>query len=190
MTKKIKNICLIIFIIVIFLYILINVIDIEKLIKKQMYPLAHQEYVEKYAAKYNVNKYLIYAIIKTESNFNKDAISSQEARGLMQIMETTANEVAQKIDYNLESVDDLNNPETNIMIGTKYFSNLLDSFNQNEMLAIAAYNAGIGNVKKWISDGIINEDGSNLENIPYKETNNYVRKVLRDKKIYKELYGN
>ena len=57
------------------------------------------------------------------------------------------------------------------------------------MLAIAAYNAGIGNVKKWINDGIINEDGSNLENIPYKETNNYVRKVLRDKKIYKNLYG-
>lgn len=57
-------------------------------------------------------------------------------------------------------------------------------------MAISAYNAGIGTIAKWIEEGIIKEDGSDIENIPYKETNNYVRKILKNYKIYKELYGN
>ena len=55
-------------------------------------------------------------------------------------------------------------------------------------LALAAYNAGSGNVDKWIDSGTLKSDGSDIENIPYKETNMYVRKILRDYKIYKELY--
>ena len=60
----------------------------------------------------------------------------------------------------------------------------------NYMIALTAYNAGKGNVTKWINEGILNEDGSNIENIPYKETNNYVRKIIRDEKIYQDLYEN
>ena len=71
--------------------------------------------------------------------------------------------------------------------GTKYFSLLLDYYNNNYYLAIAAYNAGIGTVTKWIDDGIIKKDGSDIENIPYKETNNYVRKVLNNYKIYSQI---
>ena len=66
---------------------------------------------------------------------------------------------------------------------------LFGQFDGNEYLAIVSYNAGLGKVKEWINNGIIDKDGNNLENIPYKETNNYVRKVLREYQIYKELYG-
>ena len=64
---------------------------------------------------------------------------------------------------------------------------LLEQYGNLE-LALAAYNAGIGNVNNWVEQGIIQKDGSDIENVPFKETNNYVRKILRDYKIYKELY--
>lgn len=103
----------------------------------------------------------------------------------MQLMETTAEEVAKKI--GIEEVD-LKNPECNIRIGTSYFVNLIDYYNGNYYLAIVAYNAGIGTVTKWIDTGIIKADGSDIENIPYKETNNYIRKVLKNYRTYEELY--
>ena len=103
----------------------------------------------------------------------------------MQIMEETAADVTKEI--SMENIN-LKNPECNIEIGTKYFKMLLQYYNYNYYLAISAYNAGIGTVQKWIDNGIIKNDGSDIENIPYKETNNYVRKVLNNYKIYKELY--
>ena len=81
----------------------------------------------------------------------------------------------------------LYDPETNIMLGTKYFDKLLTKYNENYYLAIAAYNAGIGNVDNWINKGIIDADASNIENIPYKETNMYVRKTVKAHKVYEEL---
>lgn len=84
---------------------------------------------------------------------------------------------------------DLRDIETNIELGTKYFSNLVKYYGGNYYLAISAYNAGMGTVSKWIEDGIIKRDGSDIENIPYKETNNYVRKILKNYEIYKGLYG-
>lgn len=90
--------------------------------------------------------------------------------------------------YGIEEVN-LRDAEINIELGTKYFSNLLKQYNKNYNLAITAYNAGIGTVARWIKEGTIKEDGSDIENIPYKETNNYVRKILKNYKIYKELYG-
>lgn len=83
----------------------------------------------------------------------------------------------------------LNDVETNIEIGTSYFTKLVKYYDGNYQLAITAYNAGIGTVARWIKEDILKADGSNIENIPYKETNNYVRKILKNYKIYKELYG-
>lgn len=84
---------------------------------------------------------------------------------------------------------DLTDERTNIEIGTSYFSKLIKYYDGNYYLAITAYNAGIGTVARWIEEGTIKEDGSDIENIPYKETNNYVRKILKNYKIYKELYN-
>lgn len=74
------------------------------------------------------------------------------------------------------------------MFGTKYFSDLLKEYSGNQLLAMAAYNAGKGNIKRWIENGTIKEDGSDIENIPYKETTTYIRKISRNYKIYKMLY--
>ena len=107
----------------------------------------------------------------------------------MQLMESTAQDVCKKTNLNISDEDfrdELLEPETNINIGTKYLSTLIQKYGNVE-IAITAYNAGIGTVDTWIEKGIIKADGSDVENIPYKETNNYVRKILRDYKIYTNL---
>lgn len=170
------------------IFILFKVIKIDDIIMKKLYPLKYSEYVEKYAKEYNIDKYMVYAIIKAESNFNENAKSSSNAIGLMQIMETTAIETAKKMKLEVTE-EDLFKPDLNINIGLKYFTYLLNQYNNNYPLAIIAYNAGIGNVDTWIKEGIIKKDGTDIENVPFKETNNYVRKILRDYEIYKGLYN-
>ena len=106
----------------------------------------------------------------------------------MQLMESTALEVAPKAGIKVTE-HNIYDPDVNINVGSKLISILLQKY-ENTGLALAAYNAGSGNVDNWISKGTIKEDGSDLENIPFKETNNYVRKILRDYDIYVELYNN
>ena len=153
---------------------------------KKLYPIKYSEYVELYAKEYNVDKELIYSIIKAESNFEEQAKSTKGACGLMQLMQSTAEEVARKINVKIDK-DTILEPKININLGTKYISTLIEKY-ENTSLALAAYNAGSRNVDNWIKDGILKKDGSDIENIPYKETNNYVRKILRDYKIYQKLY--
>ena len=165
--------------------IIIVVICINKLMIKILYKKDYSEYVSKYSQEYNVDENLIYAVIKAESNFEANAVSNKNAQGLMQLMYSTAEEVANKIEIEL-TLDNILNPKINIQIGTKYISTLLEKYGCIEV-ALAAYNAGIGNVDKWIENDIIKSDGSDVENIPFKETNNYVRKIIRDYKIYNEI---
>lgn len=160
-------------------------------ILKIFYPQEYADIVENYAKVYNVDESLIFALIKAESNFNENAVSHRDALGLMQIMEETALEVAKKYDIGIDennSKVEILNADKNINIGTKYLSVLLEKYDNVVELAVAAYNAGIGTVDKWISQGVIRADGTDIENIPYKETNNYVRKILVNYKMYKELY--
>ena len=175
--------------IVLILCMIIAFLNIPLRIQKIIYKKDYKEYVQKYAQEYNVDENLIYALIKAESNFNSNAKSSKDAIGLMQLMESTAQDVCKKTDLQISS-DELSEkllePDININIGTKYLSILIQKYGNIE-IAITAYNAGIGTVDNWIEKGIINSDGSNVENIPYKETNNYVRKILRDYKIYTNL---
>lgn len=174
-------------IVVVAVIILILIIVLRNIILKINYPRKYSEYVEKYAEEYRIEKELIYAMIKAESNFNAEAISNKNAIGLMQILDSTAYEVAEEIEKEITK-EDIINPEININLGTKYISNLIKRY-ENIELAVASYNAGIGNVDNWIEQGIIKESGENIENIPFKETNNYVRKILRNYKIYKQLYS-
>lgn len=156
-----------------------------------LYPKTYQEIVSVYEEKYNVEANLIFAVIKAESNFDEKAISNRNAIGLMQIMAETAKDVAQKNDIEINSEnlqEELCDVYKNIEIGTCYLSTLIQKY-QNKEVALAAYNAGTGTVDGWIEKGIIQKDGTDIENIPYKETNNYVRKILRDYKIYEDLYN-
>lgn len=155
-----------------------------------MYPRTYEEAVLVYSEEYNVDKNLILALIKAESNFDEDAISNRNAIGLMQLMEETAIDVANKngIELDDENIqEELSDVYKNIEIGTAYIASLLKQY-ENTEVALAAYNAGIGTVDNWIEKGIINKDGTDIENVPYKETNYYVRKILRDYEIYQELY--
>lgn len=178
MRRKLKRLFRRMFFIIVLGIILFKIIYSQEL--KFVYKTDYSEYVEKYSEMYNVDEKLIYAIIKNESNFDSNAISRVGAKGLMQIMETTAEDVAKEL--NLEEYD-LFSPEDNIKIGTKYFAYLKEKYGEDS-LALAAYNAGFGTVDTWIADGIISSDGTDYENIPYKETNMYVRKILRDYDIY------
>ena len=184
----IEIICIIILIIFIILILLIfQWNNLSETIQKQIYPKKYEQYVNKYSQECDVDNLLIYSIIKVESNFNEKANSHAEAIGLMQLMENTAVETYEHIEAQTVNVEELYQPEINIKIGTYYFSTLLNQYN-NVGLALAAYNAGMGRVDKWIKEGTIKQDGSDLENIPFKETNLYVRKVLNVYEKYKNLY--
>lgn len=179
------------FIIIIAILIIVVFLGIFKnKILKIIYPKTYKEIVSVYSEKYNVEENLVFALIKAESNFNSEAVSHRDAIGVMQIMEETAKDVANKNSIKIENENikqELLKIDNNINIGTKYLSTLLEKY-KNKEIAVAAYNAGIGTVDGWIQKGIIKSDGSDIENIPYKETNNYVRKILRNYKLYEELY--
>lgn len=175
-------------IITIIVILLFGVFKVQNIILKKIYPTKYSEYVYQYAEEYEVDPLLVFSIIKAESNFNPNVVSSSGAIGLMQLMDTTAEELARKLEITFTKKSSLYHPELNIRLGTKYFSELQKEYKGNISLALTAYNAGLGNVKKWIEQGTIQADGGDIENIPYKETNNYVRKILRDYKIYQELY--
>ncbi len=181
--RKIFKVILFCITIAIIVAIICNISNIKSVILKNIYPKKYNDTVEQYAIKYNVDPLMIYSIIKAESNFKSNAKSTSGAQGLMQIMEETA----QELDEN-EEIIDLFDTQKNIEYGTKYYSILLQKYNNIAELALAAYNAGMGNVDNWIEKGIIKYDGSNIENIPYKETNMYVRKILNNYRMYQELY--
>lgn len=186
--NRVQLVLLVIFISIIALILITT--DVEQIILEILYPRNYEEYVEKYSKINELDSLLVYSIIKAESNFNTKAVSDSGAIGLMQLMKNTAQEVAEKIDASCEFDEMiLKNPEDNIKIGTKYYKELLTRYDDNIVLALIAYNAGIGNTEKWIEEGTINSDGSNYENIPFKETSMYVRKILREYEIYKEIYN-
>lgn len=153
-----------------------------------LFPQKYSYYVEKYGKQYGVETALIYAVIKTESGFQPDAISGKNARGLMQLSESTGFWGAAENGIVLTSPEALFDPETNIQIGCWYLARLLNQYDQNVSVALAAYNAGSGNVSKWLKDEQYSQDGTTLYYIPFGETGRYVKKVLLRKKIYEILY--
>ena len=152
------------------------------------YPLSYQNIIKKYSEIYDIDPYLVAAIINVESKYDKNAVSKKEARGLMQISPITGKWAAKE--QNIENFD-LNmlfDPEVNIMIGTWYLNVLWKEFNGDLQLVLSAYNAGCGNVYKRLNDKQYSRDGKSLVKIPFDETKNYVDKVNQNIKIYKILY--
>ncbi len=155
-----------------------------------LYPEKYSEYVEKYAEKYQVDPYLVYAVIKTESNFQPDAKSEDNALGLMQITSDTFDWISSKLDKadRGEVHEDLYDPEMNIRYGTFFLSYLLNEFEEWEV-ALAAYNAGRGITNQWLQDPAYSNDGKTLSHIPYGETSYYVDKVMGNYQQYQKMYG-
>ena len=150
-----------------------------------VYPAGYSDLITKYALRSNLDPFLVYAIIREESWFNKEAVSPAGALGLMQLMPGTAKQVAKESYAGRESLFD---PEVNIELGTRFFSERLRQFDGNIFLAIASYNAGPEAVEKWMRelDGV--ELDEFIEDIPYKETREYVKKVFRSYMEYYRLY--
>ena len=151
------------------------------------YPIRFEQYVQRYAELNGVDENLVFAIIKRESNFRPNAVSHADARGLMQLMPDTAIDVSQRMGIYNFSVDELFDPAVNIRFGVWYIRHLLEMFDGNLVNALAAYNAGQGRVKEWLSNPEnVGEDGS-LINIPIAETRAYVELVLNAMEMYERL---
>lgn len=183
----IKNLILIIccfWILSLFYTGFLNVEDVYKL----RYPTSYAEYVSKYSNLYNVDEYLVYSIIRAESNYEEDAVSNKGAMGLMQIMPDTGEWVAEKLEIENFTPQDLLDAEKNIMIGVWYFKYLLDKFDGELSLAITAYNAGPTNVNKWLSQKEYSDNGKTLSMIPFEETRKYERKVMNAYTMYNKIY--
>ncbi|MCI8553596.1 MAG: lytic transglycosylase domain-containing protein [Clostridiales bacterium] len=178
------------------LFILLAVVALEFFLlragyRKYMqavYPVGYTELVHACAEEYGFPPSLIFAVIRTESEFDPSAVSSAGARGLMQMTENTF-EWAQRraaVEQELTS-DQLFDPEISVRYGVYVLSLLRERF-ENTNTLLAAYNAGMGNAAKWLGDSRYSEDGVTLKRIPFEETREYVEKVRDAQSMYQELY--
>ena len=160
------------------------------LYKNIFFPRKYKDIVEQASSIYNVDPNLIYAVIKQESKFNKDALSKSGAKGLMQIMDTTAKDMIGNIDGINSSNYNIYDPYTNIFIGTKYLSYLISHFDGNYYLAIVSYNAGMGKIEEWLDKDYTeySEFTEVHECIEYIETRNYLTQVIMYYDYYTKLY--
>ena len=155
------------------------------LLFQYVYPLSYEEQISASSTAHGVDPYLVAAVIKTESNWNPQATSHKGAQGLMQLMPETAQDMIVKglVDGAQYSVDNLLDPTTNIEFGCAYLSYLIAYFNGATDKAIAAYNAGMGNVDDWT------KEGDALHNaITFPETQAYLARVNMAVQRYRELY--
>ncbi len=148
-------------------------------------PLKYEGYIEKYAEEYGLDKYLVMGVIRAESNFRNEAHSGV-ARGLMQLTDETAGWIAEKLEMEYHK-DIVEAPEANIKMGCYYLSYLKEHF-KDTMAALAAYNAGMGNVAEWLGDSRYSADGKTLLDIPFGETKRYVKRVGIFSWLYEKLY--
>lgn len=152
------------------------------------YPIKYQQYVDNYAKQNGLSPSFVYAVIRCESSFDPNALSSIGARGLMQLTPETFWWVQGRLKVKPQLSDDaLYDPETNIRYGSALLSELISEFGTRET-ALAAYHAGRSNVKKWLADPRYSHDHVTLYHIPFADTRAYVQKVLRTQEIYRKLY--
>jgi len=151
-----------------------------------VYPIHYYEMIEEYANEHGNNPPLMLALVREESYFNPNASSGVGAKGLMQLMPTTADEVASRkglAGYNLFDA------ESNIKLGNAYYSMIKSMLSGMDVSAIASYNGGIGSVTKWKQSLSYFDTDSFVEKIPYDETQNYVKKVFRSYWNYVRIYN-
>lgn len=166
------------------LFILIVLFAVLLFALFHFYPVRNLDIINKYAEIYDLEPEFICAVINVESGFDENVVSNKGASGLMQIMKTTADWAAEETyieNYSYENIFDF---DLNTNIGCWYLSWLMDRYDEDYTLVLAAYNAGSGNVAKWLSDERYSPDGKKLSFIPFEETRNYVEKVKRNQTVY------
>ena len=155
----------------------------------RLYPMDCYETVLKYSKEYELDPFLVMAVIKTESNFKTDATSDKSAMGLMQITDDTAKWCCEKLGIETYEKQMLYESDFSIRLGAFYLDYLLEKYDGDLSCAICAYNAGMGNADKWLKDSKYSPDGKTITNTPFKETTGYLNKVKFNYKVYEILYG-
>ena len=153
-----------------------------------IFPLDYWPLIKKYAEAQALDPYLIAALMAQESTFTAEIRSSANAYGLMQIIPGTGRRYARKLGIRRFSTASLTNPETNVRLGTEYFSDLVERFD-GAHFALASYNAGESRVAQWLkaSPGLPQDEF--IDNIPFPETQTYVKRILGTAEDYRRLYG-
>lgn len=164
--------------------LLILIIVAAVMLFNNRFPLKYYGMIKEYSEKYGLNTTFVCAVIHAESRFNPSAVSSKGARGLMQLTQSTADWAAEEIGLDGYDFSDAFDPRTNIELGCWYLAKLKKQFGDDMTLILAAYNAGSGNVSKWLQNDELSLDKKTLEAIPFPETEKYVDKISRNIKIY------
>jgi len=151
-------------------------------------PLRHDDIIRQQAADKNLDPALIAAVIYEESRF-QDQTSHAGARGLMQITPETADAIAKHSGGTRFRQSDLATPQINISYGSYYLRLLIDHYGGNETLAVAAYNAGMGNVDKWVADAGGGDAFKSADQIPFPETRAYIENVMDSRDAYRKSYA-
>lgn len=158
-------------------------------VARESFPVAYEDYVTKYASLYDVDEAFIYAVIKTESSFDPNALSHQDAKGLMQVTGETFRWLSTKMgEEGAHQHDDLFDPDVGIRYGTFFLSYLLEEFGGVQEVA-AAYHAGRGTINQWLRDEAYSSDGKTLDQIPYPATAHYVNKIMRNYEGYQKVFS-
>jgi len=152
----------------------------------RVYPIEHQSVISRYADEYGLYEELVYGVIYTESRFASGAVSSKGASGLMQLTKMTADWGNQELEIDGYDYSGIFEPDLNVRLGCWYLRKLINQYGNTDT-ALAAYNAGSGNVSKWLGESEYSKDGKTLEKIPFKETEQYVQRVKNNARIYRVL---
>jgi soluble lytic murein transglycosylase len=157
------------------------ILETPETVRRTVYPLRYEETIRKVSVEHGLEPTFVAAVVYTESRFRPEAESHRGAYGLMQLLPRTARFIQER--SGIEG--DYREPAVNLRLGAWYLSYLDDRYMGDERLVLAAYNSGEGQVDAWISD-----EGFDVgEDIPFRETREYVENVLEAQRTYEELYG-
>ena len=156
-------------------------------VRQVLFPNLYMDSILRHARKHKLDPSLVMAVIRQESAFNASARSRADARGLMQVLPSTARQIARRAGVRGFTNTKLYQPEDNIMLGTYYLSTRMRKFEDSEPLALAAYNAGASRAVRWMNEFGIDDMDEFVEQIPFNETRNYVKRVLSFKAHYSRL---
>lgn len=163
--------------------------DAPKDFWKMAYPLHYRESLERYAEEVSIDPFVVAGLIRQESEFDPAAVSRANARGLTQVLPVTGRDVSRRLGIRNFSVAMLHQPESSLRIGITYLRQMLNSFDSQWFLTLAAYNAGPSRANMWVKWGEFREAPEFIETIPFHETRGYVQTVLRNADLYRRIWA-
>jgi len=170
------------------LLLLIGAFHYRDRIIRYFFPLYYQQQIEAIADEYQIDRWLVFAVIRVESAFHARAESRAGARGLMQLMPSTADWIMEMSGFEM-SEEDIWRPEANIRLGCWYIDWLRDYYHGDMVAGLAAYNAGMNNVNAWLANGAWDGSLEKLADIPFAETRRYLSYVYESYDMYRKLYA-